>query len=222
MESLQRFRSRCEQLEADTSAKDHENFEEVSRVNEQFQRLEEEIKALQTEKAELEERLQDSVPISQCTDLQTRILELEGMVSTNDSLNPSMRKARSSSALSFSSPLFSPTAEHGIDNLFNMLRVGTPEEAVARVTQLMRKMQHLDRCRRLYERLRAGMLESSTEDASKHISTQKVLQWYLALANDTVYYRTKNQKYVEVVHELKSLLGVKRAIDLVSAVQSLH
>lgn len=222
MQSLQRFRTRCEELESEAAVKDTENIAEVSRVNEQFQRLEEEIKALQLDKAELEERLQDSVPIAQYTDQQTRILELEGMVSTNDSLNPSMRKARSSSALSFASPLFSPTAERGFDRVLSMLRVTTPEEAVMKVAQMTRKNQHLERCRRLYERLRAEMLEASVEDTSKHISTQKVMQWYLRLATESASIRAKSQKHSDIIQQLKSLLSVHHSADILTAVQSLQ
>jgi len=174
------------------------------------------IQQLEAEKSTLEERLQDSVPIAQYTDMQTRILELEGLVSTNDSLIPSVRKGRSYSALSFTSPLISPSSEQGLERLLTLLQARNVEEACDRAAQLTRKSGHLERCRRLYDRLRAALGRSD-----EHFSTQHVLHWYLSAATDSAHYRAKQLKSAELFQQLKALLGVNRSVDIPTAVRRL-
>lgn len=174
------------------------------------------IKLLEADKRALEERLQDSVPIAQYTDLQTRNLELEGLVSTNDSLIPSVRKGRSYSALSFTSPLISPSSDQGLERLLTLLKARNVEEACDRAAQLTRKSGHLERCRRLYDRLRAALGRPD-----EHFSTQHVLHWYLAAATDSAHYRAKQALSAELFQELKALLGVSRSVDIPTAVRRL-
>jgi chromosome segregation ATPase len=199
------LQSRCNQLEA----------EEYS-YKSALKQLEEEKNRLEEEKISLEERLQDSVPIAQCTDMQTRILELEGLVSTNDSLNPSVRKGRSYSALSFSSPLISPSSEQGLERLLTLLQARNVGEACDRVELLTRKSHHLERCRRLYERLRASMSHSD-----EHVSTLHVLHWYLTANTERNHYRAKQLKSAEIFHQMKALLGVPRSVDIPAAIRRL-
>ena len=200
------LQSRCDQFET----------EEYS-YKSALKQLEEEKNRLEEEKSRLEERLQDSVPIAQCTDMQTRILELEGLVSTNDSLNPSsVRKGRSYSALSFSSPLVSPSSEQGLERLLTLLRARNVGEACDRAELLTRKSHHLERCRRLYERLRANMSHSD-----EHVSTLHVLHWYLTANTERAHYRAKQLKSAELFHQMKALLGVPRSVDIPAAIRRL-
>ena len=178
--------------------------------------LESEVTRLQEEKSALEGKLQDSVPIAHYTDMQTRVLELEGLVSTSDSLNPSIRKGRSYSALSFTAPLISPGSDVGTERLLALLRARNAEEGCEKVSMLVHKVQHLERYRRLYERLRAGMGRSE-----EHISTQHVLHWYLEVATESAHYRARYQQTSACLQQLKTLLGVTRSADIIPAVRRL-